>query len=106
MKLIRRSALLVVPFVVGAALPAHAVLVPAQKGTACSAVWDTGTAAASAGKNAKAPWLLSCADGDPTCDRDGLQNGTCSIQINGCTNVTDIQGCTPEALTNIKTNGV
>jgi hypothetical protein len=106
MKLIRRSALLVVPFVVGATLPAHAVLVPAQKGSACSAVFDTGTALATAGNGPKAPWRLTCADGDPTCDRDGLQNGTCSIQINGCANVTAIAGCTPEALTKVTVNGV
>src|SRR5262245_49238029 len=106
MKLIRRSALLVVPFVVGASLPAHAVLVPAQKGSMCSAVFDTGTALATAGNGPKAPWRLTCADGDPTCDRDGLQNGTCSIQINGCANVTDIVGCTPEALTKVTVNGV
>jgi len=106
MKLIRRSALLVVPFVVGATLPAHAVLVTAQKGSACSAVFDTGTALATPGNKPKAPWRLTCADGDPTCDRDGVQNGTCSIQINGCANVTDIAGCTPEALTKVTVNGV
>ncbi len=61
--------------------PAHAVLVPGKKNN-CSAVWDTGPAAATVSTTGK-PSSLTCTDGDPTCDADGLPNGTCVINLNG-----------------------
>jgi hypothetical protein len=76
--------------------PAHAVLVPGKKNS-CAAVWDTGPANAVISSTGK-PSTLTCTDGDPTCDADGLPNGTCIINLNVCTGEAT-PGCTPTPLT-------
>jgi hypothetical protein len=43
-------------------------------------------------KNAK---TLECADGDPTCDMDGLCNNVCALTMSLCINSPRISGCTP-----------
>jgi hypothetical protein len=85
--------------------PAHAVLVGGKKNN-CSAVWDTGPAgppsviASTTGK----PSTFSCADGDPTCDADGLPNGTCIINLNVCVGEATDTCTTPGSLTALTFN--
>lgn len=40
------------------------------------------------------PRHIKCTDGDPTCDADGLVNGTCQIPVAVCANSTGISACT------------
>jgi hypothetical protein len=105
MRIIPLSSMTALALAAGLVSQAKATIVPAQKGSACSGVWDTFTATATAGGNPRQPWSLTCIDGDPTCDRDGQQNGACQIQITGCASSSDIAGCTPEPLTSVKFNG-
>ena len=80
--------------------PAHAALLTGKKGS-CSAVWDTGPAAATV---APSKSTLSCNDGDPTCDADGLPNGICVINLNACVGEATA-GCTPTPLSSITFSG-
>jgi hypothetical protein len=89
-------------FAVGLLSNAGATVVPAQKGGTCLGTWDTATAEATMGKNAKKPWILDCGDGDPSCDADGVQNGTCVIGLSACVLQ---EGCQPEPLTKFKIKG-
>jgi hypothetical protein len=43
-------------------------------------------------KNAK---TLECADGDPSCDKDGLCNNVCALRVHLCINSPRISGCAP-----------
>jgi subtilisin family serine protease len=43
-------------------------------------------------KNAK---TLECADGDPTCDKDGRCNNVCALRLHLCINSPRISGCAP-----------
>lgn len=108
MRIIRLSSVIGLAVAGGLLAQAHATVVPIQKGGAsvCSAVWDTGVATATAGGNPRQPWTLTCVDGDPDCDRDGAQNNSCTIEINGCVFTDDVAGCTPEPLTRLAFNGV
>jgi hypothetical protein len=106
MRIIPLSSMAALALAAGVVSQTNASIVPAQKGNACSAVWDTGTAPATAATNPKKPWTLSCSDGDPICDRDGAQNGSCTLEINGCAFTTEVQACTLEPLTLLKFNGV
>jgi len=81
--------------------PAHAVLVPGKKNN-CSAVWDTGPANATISTTGK-PSTLTCTDGDPTCDADGLPDGKCVINLNVCVGEAT-NGCTPGTLTALSFN--
>ena len=46
---------------------------------------------------------ITCTDGDPTCDTDGLCDGTCTFSIRLCPNQTGLAGCTPHPpLTKVK----
>src|SRR2546426_12318832 len=36
-----------------------------------------------------------CADGDPSCDADGRDDGQCTFHLALCINQTDLAGCTP-----------
>src|SRR5262245_37149992 len=105
MRMIPLTSVVALALAAAMATQAQATSVPAQKGNACSAIWDTGTAEAVAGTNPKKPWTLTCTDGDPTCDRDGQENGACQLEINGCAVTDDIGGCTAEPLTSLKFNG-
>lgn len=79
---------------------AQANQVLAQKGNPCSAVWELATATATPNQNLQKPWSLSCEDGDPSCDSDGLPNGTCVIDVNACI-MQQLANCAPEAVTAI-----
>src|SRR5262249_16451607 len=81
--------------------PAHAVLVPGKKNN-CSAVWDTGPANAPISTTGK-PSTLTCTDGDPTCDADGLPDGKCVINLNVCVGEATT-GCTPGTLSALSFN--
>ncbi len=86
---------------------AHAVTVFSQKGSACSATWETGGAAAVPNRNLKRPWSLTCTDGDPACDLDGQINGQCSVRLAACalqSTATPI-ACTPQVLSRFRLAG-
>ncbi len=89
---------------IGFAPVANAINVPAQKGNACSATWNTGEASASPNRNLKKPWTLTCTDGDTSCDTDGLVNGSCSVRIAACALQANAV-CTPEQLSKFKIGG-
>ncbi len=72
-----------------AALPAHAVAAPAG-GADCLAAWRVAGAATRTGN-----LTVSCRDGDPTCDGDGLADGTCRVRAWVCLN---LPGCAPGSL--------
>jgi hypothetical protein len=80
MRITRLSAVTALAFTLGTLVQAGADQVPGKKGD-CAATWDTGPAAATVG-NAKS--FLTCQDGDPSCDTDGLTNGICNIVLNAC----------------------
>jgi hypothetical protein len=48
--------------------------------------------------------VLQCRDGDPTCDRDGVQNGTCSFGVSLCLGNTDprLPSCRPDAIGSVE----
>ena len=101
MKLSRLSSLTAIALTAGLLSQAHAVSVPGKKNN-CSAVWDTGPATATISTTAK-PSSLTCTDGDPTCDADGLPNGTCVISLNACVGQAS-DGCTPGTLSTLTFN--
>src|SRR5262249_46124703 len=68
---------------IGLLSQAHATTVPG-KGGSCAAIWDTGTGQAAAGATPTRPFSLICQDGDPTCDTDGVPDGTCQIALTAC----------------------
>ena len=68
---------------IGLLSQAHATTVPGKAGN-CAAIWDTGTGQATAGATPAKPFSLICQDGDPTCDTDGIPNGTCEIALTAC----------------------
>jgi len=74
--------------------PSFATIVPGggPKKTDCYVEFDVTGAASSSNK-------ITCADGDPTCDGDGIENGVCAFQIAVCPNQTDpaLTQCTPAA---------
>jgi hypothetical protein len=102
MKLSRLSSLTAVALATGLVSHAHAVQVTG-KGGSCSAIWDSGTAAVAVSATGK-PSLLTCNDGDSTCDADGQPNGVCMIDLNACAGVA-VGTCTPGTLTSLKFNG-
>src|SRR5262249_11403734 len=96
MRLSRLSSLTAIALLAGVLSQAHAAEVPGKKGN-CSAVWETGPAAATVG-NAKS--TLTCTDGDPTCDADGQPNGVCVIHLPACIGQASAP-CSPPALTSL-----
>ena len=42
---------------------------------------------------------VTCTDGDPACDDDGLCQGVCTFNVAVCLNQTNVPGCTPATLT-------
>lgn len=60
-------------------------LVRAQRGPACAVVWDVG-GLATPGPSPRRAWRLTCPDGDPSCDADGVRNGTCLLSLGVCLN--------------------
>ena len=73
--------------------PADADQVLGRHGS-CAAIWDTDSAAVAASRKGA---LLTCFDGDPTCDRDGVANGSCTVELAACVG-TSVPGCTPGSL--------
>lgn len=71
--------------------PAHAIVVGGggKASSDCLVVFN-----AAANTPASKPRNVTCADGDPTCDADGVVNGTCQIPVAVCANSTAISGCT------------
>jgi hypothetical protein len=39
--------------------------------------------------------IVTCSEGDPTCDTDGAANNTCVFTVALCPNQTNVTGCTP-----------
>src|SRR5262245_29799778 len=39
---------------------------------------------------------LTCVDGDPACDSDGLCQGTCTFSLSVCVNQSNVVGCSPK----------
>jgi hypothetical protein len=74
---------------------AHATIVPGKGGN-CAAIWDTGTASASP---VGTKFSLTCTDGDPTCDGDGLPNGACQIALTACVGQVSDSCPTPPPIT-------
>jgi hypothetical protein len=96
MRLSRLSSLTALALTAGLLSQAYAAQVSGKKGN-CSAVWETGPAAVTVG-NAKS--TLTCTDGDPTCDGDGLPNGICVINLTACVGEASAT-CTPGTLTSL-----
>ena len=99
MRTIGLSTATALAFAAGLLSQAGATVVPAQKGGTCLGTWDTATATANPGNNAKKPWTLDCGDGDPSCDADGQPNGRCVIGVSACVLQ---EGCQLEPLTKFK----
>ncbi len=83
--------LAVVAIIAATARPAAAITVGGGGGarTDCLAVFQ-----APANTPASHPRSIVCADGDPTCDADGVVNGVCAIAIAVCANSTFSPMCT------------
>src|SRR5262245_5876728 len=83
------------------ATDAVATIVPGSGGATsnCYAVLDVeGT------KAPTSPGMLTCEDGDPTCDLDGQCNDECLFGLRICINQPGLGGCTPpSALTSVRT---
>jgi hypothetical protein len=94
MRIIRLSALTALAFTAGLLSRAEATLVPG-KANNCTAVWDTGTATATPGANPNKPYAVTCSEGDPSCDSDGVQDGICRIVLNACIGQTTDTCTTP-----------
>src|SRR5437667_4072559 len=62
----------------------------------CLAEWRVTSRALGPSRGARA---LDCEDGDPSCDGDGVQNGSCTFDVSICTLQTDpqIPACVPPA---------
>src|SRR5262245_61250168 len=75
---------------------AHAELVAGKNGN-CAALWDISSASATIGRGMS---VLTCTDGDPTCDADGLSNGVCVINLNACVGEATAS-CTPGSLSSL-----
>ena len=45
---------------------------------------------------------VSCQDGDPRCDGDGVQNGLCAFRVRACVNVPGFQACKARELRRFK----
>jgi hypothetical protein len=102
MRITRLSAVTALAFTLGTLAQARADQVPGKGGN-CAATWDTGPAAVSVGNAAS---KMFCADGDPSCDTDGIQNGICNIVLNACVGqVTDACPSPPALLSELKFNG-
>ncbi len=105
MRIIRVSAMAAVALTAGMLSTAGAVDVPGKDGN-CGAVWTTGTAPATPGATPKKPYFLTCSDGDPLCDDDGIVNNSCSIRLNACVGVVSETCAAPPAVTlPLKLNG-
>jgi hypothetical protein len=98
MTITRLSCAAALAFILGAVCHAHADQVPGKGGN-CAATWDTGTAAAAAGANSNRPTTITCEDGDPSCDTDGMANGSCSLIINACVGKATQTCPSPQSLT-------
>src|SRR5262249_57626844 len=48
----------------------------------------------------------SCRDGDPACDRDGVADGTCTMEVALCTNVFDLRVTGRDGLPRCRTGSV
>jgi hypothetical protein len=42
--------------------------------------------------------VVSCTDGDPSCDTDGKADGACTLELEACVNVPGLPSCTPGSL--------
>src|SRR5436853_7677688 len=47
--------------------------------------------------------VVTCADGDPTCDADGIPNDTCVFTVAVCANQTNVTGCSSTSLSGAPT---
>src|SRR5690349_3041806 len=45
---------------------------------------------------------IDCQDGDPACDVDGVQNGSCTLGVSICAFQGNIPRCTPREVTSVK----
>jgi YVTN family beta-propeller protein/cysteine-rich repeat protein len=70
--------------------------------TDCYVEWAVGNATNDPAydKTGRHPRKQRCIDGDPGCDRDGTVDGSCTLELHVCANVTDaaLAVCTPVAL--------
>jgi hypothetical protein len=98
MRIIRLCSVTALAFTAGLLSQARADQVPGKNGN-CAATWDTGTATVTLGTGGK-PAVLSCQDGDPSCDTDGVPDGLCTIVINACVGQITDTCPTPPPLTN------
>src|SRR2546428_2862617 len=45
---------------------------------------------------------IDCQDGDPACDVDGVQNGSCTLGVSVCAFQGNVARCTPQDVTSVK----
>src|SRR5207245_368271 len=45
---------------------------------------------------------IDCQDGDPACDVDGVQNGSCTLGVSVCAFQGNLARCTPQDVTSVK----
>src|SRR5438309_9842288 len=44
---------------------------------------------------------IDCQDGDPACDVDGAQNGSCTLGVSICAFQANVSKCTPQEVTSV-----
>ena len=65
----------------------------------CYAEWQVTTASVQANRGKVG---VDCQDGDPACDVDATSNGVCTLGVSVCVFESDVPGCTPQPVTDIK----
>jgi hypothetical protein len=75
-------------FSLGVVSPGGAIVPGGGKAaTDCAVVWDGVTVTRGA-------TTVTCRDGDPACDADGVINGSCTLGVNVCLLAAGVEGCT------------
>jgi hypothetical protein len=69
--------------------------------TDCLAAWQVTTPGVTANHGRTG---VDCQDGDPACDVDGQENGTCTFGISACTASLDVAGCSAAEVTDVVFN--
>ena len=67
--------------------------------TDCYAEWQVTSAGVQANHGKVG---VDCQDGDPACDVDATPNGVCTFGVSICVFQSDVPGCTPQPLTEVR----
>jgi cysteine-rich repeat protein len=77
-----------------------------RTGNACIAEWAVENPHGAIGTDGFPSVFQHCVDGDPTCDQDGVTNGTCAFQVGICLAPTDtrLSSCQPLGVASVSVN--